>query len=1126
MFRFSAARPDNEASIQFPVGAKANEVKTNKRQITRNRTSYSCLTCRRRKVKCDKVHPVCGGCKKANEHCLYGQDNSATTISSSANASSEAWKDTSELTSKKRKTAPIRQESSTPVSTTSGLVGSVPSSQLKAIEEQLHRLTSMVDAVRQLGGNDIQLRNLLTPVPSGSDQDSGDMAPRPSTSLDMFQSKNQNATKDPTELSKPLSSLKLSNGDHGPENPFWAHISDELDGLNHLLRRRNNTYVSATNIQNKQCDRPQDESKPAKEEHVPQNDDFWDPTSFQKAAGMEVPDVYNPDHSCSLCRMMPFTKSSLLQNIPIRCSPLTVKRHLMKAIPSRAQSNVLFRCWLTGVYPIMPIFDPGWALKKNEAFWAQMESTGPDQSQYPDLDFFPLIHAIWYAGSLSISSKGLQRWFPNTSRAALASRFHDQVVFCLHLGSFTRNLSLQKLAAFILLHSLPVAEEEPIQGALYMQLAARLALTMGLHREPSLFGLSVAEEGMRRRLWWQIIQLDISLVVSSGYPSQISEAFCDTRINCEDGDSHFEDDGFQTAPSDRNSSNSSPNGMNLNGENGNLPPYRILYLVARAKSIIACALRSVISIHLSTKMMTNADMQEMKRAMHESHEQVSAIIKLIPARGLPELGFIPDGPKEGQLRALDCDAVLGGAIDPRELASYKCSGGDNEVPSPLARYHRQKLAAYNKWARISLSMMSDKIHCVAYAPFLKNTKSKLWSVGRQCALHNCHSFMRKFISLVTDPDLEPFRWSWPAMYGPMHAALIVLVDLYERPDSVEAPRSRELVDKVFSLSAPESGIVGGPNGVTVQRPMREGGVEAWDMLRGLRSAAWQKAGLDPTVLWTEADQLEIGIAAPLTHTQRIAQSLREDTIYENDRTSSNDNSTVKNPSPAPTSTDHGVRYMAKLAQSELANSGEEDGFPCSRAMRNQFLKDIENDARLNPNRGLRRREGQQNMPFPLSGCMEKCTPEAAYEYGPTGHMLEQMNLHIPRPATQSFSCGHHPESPFDAMPDTWAQSGIAGSAPPSHQTLLNNQALEKGTNERGSGTGHANGSNNEIHNHQNEEPHQSQSGIDVTLIHDDVPSTNKELGFDWERWDAVFGQYSGFTDLMEDVTWDEYVDEQ
>jgi len=45
------------------------------RQIHRNRASYSCHSCRRRKVKCDQVHPTCGNCTKHNDVCTYN-DNS------------------------------------------------------------------------------------------------------------------------------------------------------------------------------------------------------------------------------------------------------------------------------------------------------------------------------------------------------------------------------------------------------------------------------------------------------------------------------------------------------------------------------------------------------------------------------------------------------------------------------------------------------------------------------------------------------------------------------------------------------------------------------------------------------------------------------------------------------------------------------------------------------------------------------------------------------------------------------------------------------------------------------------------------------------------------------------------
>lgn len=41
------------------------------------------------------------------------------------------------------------------------------------------------------------------------------------------------------------------------------------------------------------------------------------------------------------------------------------------------------------------------------------------------------------------------------------------------------------------------------------------------------------------------------------------------------------------------------------------------------------------------------------------------------------------------------------------------------------------------------------------------------------ALRHCHGFMEKFIQLATDPDFQPFQWSWPGNHQPMHATMYV-----------------------------------------------------------------------------------------------------------------------------------------------------------------------------------------------------------------------------------------------------------------------------------------------------------------------------------------------------------------
>ncbi|OQV05913.1 Fungal Zn2-Cys6 binuclear cluster domain-containing protein [Cladophialophora immunda] len=250
MFQFSAGQPGDAPSVLNGSKPTSSLVRPEKRQITRNRASYSCLTCRRRKVKCDKARPICGGCQKADVECFYSQDD---TTSSSAQP--ELPKEVTAPAWKKRKSSPMRQGS---FGTTIGSDDFRSPADLKAIEEQLHRLTKMFDALRQGNGNDLRLKELLTPEASTSDSGSDGIPPKSSMSLDMFQPSNHGPAREPSDLSMPLSGLRLSNGESKTEDPFWNHISDEIDQLNHLMRRRDNTYASSISPENKQCDRPRE----------------------------------------------------------------------------------------------------------------------------------------------------------------------------------------------------------------------------------------------------------------------------------------------------------------------------------------------------------------------------------------------------------------------------------------------------------------------------------------------------------------------------------------------------------------------------------------------------------------------------------------------------------------------------------------------------------------------------------------------------------------------------------------------------------------------------------------------------------------------------------------------------
>lgn len=71
IFNFNQAFPTSTSPEPLSQPHQQQKLASQPRQIHRNRISYSCHACRRRKVKCDRQHPVCSNCTKTAESCIY-----------------------------------------------------------------------------------------------------------------------------------------------------------------------------------------------------------------------------------------------------------------------------------------------------------------------------------------------------------------------------------------------------------------------------------------------------------------------------------------------------------------------------------------------------------------------------------------------------------------------------------------------------------------------------------------------------------------------------------------------------------------------------------------------------------------------------------------------------------------------------------------------------------------------------------------------------------------------------------------------------------------------------------------------------------------------------------------------
>ncbi|KAK2762312.1 hypothetical protein FQN54_001322 [Arachnomyces sp. PD_36] len=873
LFGLSPVQPPQRSSSR-----KSNYLPRSGRQITRNRASYSCHTCRRRKVKCDKVHPICGNCLKTGSGCVYD---------SAPKGTDDGLDDRGHATKRRRDSSKAPEGESnrsiTPLNSRqdprhndSHAALQDSKSGPQAIEARLDRLTSMVERLSRANGpqtfedddnhtlrrdtwQDAETRELKLGLSRLEGSIRGASESTPHCRSRQQSPKDVDAGNDDfpipaglsTDVVDPVGTLNLGHlslEDGGRSryvgSTFWAYISDEINELNQVLRDQNRCYAFSAVT---------DESSP----DVPFGDEYA--PSFGKASVRGLSRRGSTQRGPT--RHDTFHRTVLFPSGDSPAYNDVIELDMLNHVPTKRQSDILYKGFMSGIHAITPVLHPPSILKMYYSFWSWYSSGGKSGEPCPESAFIPLLYAIWYGGSVSISIRSIRSDFKLNSRDELSDPFHDEITRWLTRISFPRSPSMRGLAAFLIVQTILSKEEEPLTSSLFISLALRVAQTMGLHRDPAQFGISPCDAETRRRVWWHIVHMDGVVAMSSGLPPLVSEEdYWDVR-EC----SEVKDTLLGTKKAEN---------YERRVEAGDIPPdnpdipticsgpsrVNVYYLSAKGKYIMARSIRHILKIQLGTRQVTRKDMEDLRAILVELQSKLYDIVDRIPPGEPSTPVMFPSLSDPGECENLTLSLSPQSDIpeEPKTPPLKLPAGGPGGC---YEQYHSNRiLIAFHKWSRILLLLFIHKAFCVAYQPFLKNAKSKIWPSARQGALRHCHGFMEKFILLATDPDFQPFQWSWPGNHQPMHATMIMLIDLYERPNSPEASKSRALIDKIFSLSGPDGGVVGGEDGITTQRPLRDGGREAWDMIRRLREKAWQKAGLDPDVLWTEQDQFPAGVS--------------------------------------------------------------------------------------------------------------------------------------------------------------------------------------------------------------------------------------------------------------------------
>ncbi|CAG8028394.1 unnamed protein product [Penicillium salamii] len=210
-------------------------------------------------------------------------------------------------------------------------------------------------------------------------------------------------------------------------------------------------------------------------------------------------------------------------------SPTTAKKSLAELHPSPLHIFKLWQAFLENVNPLTKVIHvPTVQQQILEAM-----SDLPKASK----ELETLMFAIYCIALVSMEPGDVERSFGESKRALL-SRYKQGAQFAFKNASLLRTSSLTVLQAFMLYLLCMRSFSDPHTIWTLCGIATRIAQRIGVHRDGSNHGLSVFETEMRRRVWFQLMIIDVTSAQSCGVASSLLPASIDVQppMNANDSD--------------------------------------------------------------------------------------------------------------------------------------------------------------------------------------------------------------------------------------------------------------------------------------------------------------------------------------------------------------------------------------------------------------------------------------------------------------------------------------------------------------------------------------------------------------------------------------------------------------
>lgn len=205
--------------------------------------------------------------------------------------------------------------------------------------------------------------------------------------------------------------------------------------------------------------------------------------------------------------------------------------NLLKAIPNQDVCDCFLYSFLVCVRPVYPIvYGPTFGTDYSN-FWhfcRHSDTLSPDQRLIDDPTFIPLLLSVLYCGAVTApksywsSAPPLVGLDNSNVIESLRKSYLEGLELCQH----PRRPTLNTLVASLLGYRFSQKNDEPFENMAFLDMAIRIAQSMGLHREHSVASFNPVEREMRRRIWWHVVSLDTEYSLRFG-----SQTSCGTEGN-------------------------------------------------------------------------------------------------------------------------------------------------------------------------------------------------------------------------------------------------------------------------------------------------------------------------------------------------------------------------------------------------------------------------------------------------------------------------------------------------------------------------------------------------------------------------------------------------------------------